>query len=312
MAILPDARELASYTLEAQHPLTRTWVVDARRTQRLAESHELDVLLAVDMDIASRRAERFAPHLQPEALLNRWVEVSDDLYAMLSIRFEGEDVRKPFVDSTPLSRPVTRADLPALRQAVREVFGQFAPGYVRMWSAEPSGHFEDCIPDKRFMAGEISLLRRRESSIPSVLNLKAASSAANYERACRAYHAIRAVHPEHVTQASLQSIDDLRECAEAGLLFDVQVDGQWAGYVGVMRNHQDALGLPAYVVQELVLADEYRGRGYGSHLTTLLACALSDGETVLIGTIHANNRGAMQAALSAGRVDVGGWFQVAL
>ncbi|GAA2756414.1 hypothetical protein [Actinopolymorpha rutila] len=70
--------------------------------------------------------------------------------------------------------------------------------------------------------------------------------------------------------------------------------------------------MPAYVVQELVLAKGFRGRGLGLHLTTLLARALTDDGRVLVGTIHADNRGAREAAERAGRVDVGGWIQVPL
>ncbi|HEX4248613.1 MAG TPA: hypothetical protein VH008_12195 [Pseudonocardia sp.] len=48
----------------------------------------------------------------------------------------------------------------------------------------------------------------------------------------------------------------------------------------------------------------------------LLAGALlaRDGrpDRVLLGTIHADNRGAVQAALAAGRLDVGGWVRAYL
>jgi L-amino acid N-acyltransferase YncA len=311
MAQLPNAQELALYTLAAQHPITRTWVPDAERVQRLAENHELDVLLAVDTDIAARRAARFAPHLPPKALLNRWVEVSDDLDAMMSIRFEGEDAKKPFVDSTPLSRAVTHADLPALANVAQKSFARLRPLYIRLWSAESAGYFEECNPDKRFMAGKVEALVQGFMPVPSALVLRPVSSVVNYEHARHAYAAMRNLHPEHAGQASLQSEDDLRESAEAGLLFEVLVDGRWAGYVSATCN-SDSLGLPGYVVQELILAPEHRGRGYGRYLTTLLARALPNSEAVLVGTIHADNKGAMQSALSAGRVDVGGWFQVAI
>lgn len=161
------------------------------------------------------------------------------------------------------------------------------------------------------MAAELGTLRRNTAAIPSGLELTPASDVVNYELACNAYSEVRAEHPRHVDQATLQSREELLECAEEGLLFDIRVNGRWAGYVGATRN-EDSLGLPAYVVKELVLAPEYRSRGYGPHLTTLLAQALPDDETVLVGTIHADNRGAMQAALAAGRVDIGGWFQIPL
>jgi len=311
MAQLPNAQELAVYTLAIQHPITRTWVPDVERLRRLAENHELDVLLAVDTDIAARRATRFAPHLPSEALLNRWVEVSDDLCAMMSIRFEGEDAEKPFVDSTPLSRAVTHADLSVLASVAQESFARLRPRYLRLWSAESPGYFAECAPDKRFVAAKIEALSQGSITVPSALALRPASSVANYDHARHAYDAMRNLHPEHAGQASLQSEEDLRESAESGMLFEVLIDGRWAGYVSAICN-SDSLGLPGYVVQELILAPEHRGRGYGPHLTTLLARSLPESESVLVGTIHANNRGAMQAALSAGRVDVGGWFQVAI
>ena len=45
---------------------------------------------------------------------------------------------------------------------------------------------------------------------------------------------------------------------------------------------------------------------------TLLACALPDDGRVLLGTIHGDNRGAREAALRAGRHDIGGWTWVPL
>ncbi|HEY6738618.1 MAG TPA: hypothetical protein VI076_07180 [Actinopolymorphaceae bacterium] len=48
----------------------------------------------------------------------------------------------------------------------------------------------------------------------------------------------------------------------------------------------ETLGMPGYVVRELILTSHGRGRGYGPHLTTLLARALPDDGRVLIGTIH--------------------------
>ena len=74
----------------------------------------------------------------------------------------------------------------------------------------------------------------------------------------------------------------------------------------------ETLGLPTYVVQELVLAERARGRGLGRYLATLLARALPEpGDmSVLLGTVHQDNHGALSAALEGGRVDVGGWLQL--
>lgn len=119
-------------------------------------------------------------------------------------------------------------------------------------------------------------------------------------------------HPDHPGQSTLQDRENLEETVEAGLLFDITVDGEWAGYSAALESGQDTLGLPAYVVQELILAPEFRGRGFGSHISNLLAEALPDHSRILIGTIHAANRGSIQSAIRAGRFDLGGWLQYRL
>jgi GNAT superfamily N-acetyltransferase len=311
--VLPSTRELAGYTLQAQHPVTRTWVDDQCRHDLLTEQHEIDVQLAHDLDIASARARRFAPDSPPSALLNHWVDIGDGLHAMMSIRYEGEDPDRAFVDATPLSRPLKGQDVPSLARAAGQLYRPLGPRYLRLWSAQPHGMIPHSDPDKRFVAGPLASLRAGNALVrPSELTLAPARSLANYPRAQRAYAAVRDSYPDHIRQAALQSIEDLRETQAAGRLFDITVSDTWAGYVAATTDSDETLGLPAYVVQELVLVPEFRGRGYGPHLTTLLACALPDRGKVLLGTIHAANHGALHAATSAGRVDIGGWIQIPL
>ncbi|QDP96811.1 hypothetical protein FOE78_13635 [Microlunatus elymi] len=72
-------------------------------------------------------------------------------------------------------------------------------------------------------------------------------------------------------------------------------------------------GLRGPVVQELVLDQRFRGHGYGRQLSLLLARALPlDDDQLLIGTIHSDNVTALQSALGAGRVDVGGEILIPL
>ncbi|AWN24649.1 hypothetical protein DKM44_11635 [Deinococcus irradiatisoli] len=228
---------------------------------------------------------------------------------MLSIRFEGLNRDRPFVDASVLSRPLTALDFPALLQAAYEVYGAFQPLYLRLWSAASAGAFPQARPDKRFLAAPITDLRGR--SVPPELSLSPTRDLSRYEQAQAAYDAVDARHPAHPQQAALQSREDLQESIEAGTLFDVQVSSEWAGYVGATQDCEGgALGLPAYVVQELIMSAPFRGRGYGAALSTLLARALPDEQHILVGTIHAENRGAIAAALRSGRVDVGGWLQL--
>ena len=95
------------------------------------------------------------------------------------------------------------------------------------------------------------------------------------------------------------------------MLFDILVDGQWAGIVAAESDARR--GVRGATVIELILDHPFRGQGYGRHLSTLLARALpfSDDEC-LMGTIHAENTAAYRSALAAGPVDVGGEIVIPL
>ena len=258
---MPSAAELAQFSLQSQHPLTRSWLDDQPRLKRLAHIHEFDLQLATDLELARQRAEFFGVEQDAEAFLNRWVNVPPDLHAMLGIRFQGLDVRKPFVDASVLSRPLTELDLPALAEVAREVYGAFKPHHLRLWSAAPAGHFSETGPDKRFLAAPI--LELINSDVPPELSTRPAQDLSRYAEAQAAYADVDAQHPQHTEQAALQDQADLQEGIEAGTLFDVLVRGEWAGYVGATENAEgDTLGLNAYVVQE----DHPRARLSGPRL----------------------------------------------
>ena len=308
-ATLPSAPELARFSLAGQHGLTRRWVDDEARLANLTEAHAFDVRLATDPELAAQRAQRMDVGQPADAFLNRWTTVSGDLHAMLSVRFEGLDPDKPFVDATVLSRRFTADDLPALAHAGHEVYGGFEPRYLRLWSAAQADAHPGTNRDRRSLAAPLTdLVARRH--LPSGLALAPARDLSRYEDAVAAYAAVDETHRDHPAQAAIQPAGDLAESIEAGTLFDVLVDGEWAGYVGATRDGRADMGMDAYVVQEIILVPTCRGRGYGRHLTTLLAQRLPDRHRVLVGTIHADNRGALEAAIDAGRYDVGGWVQV--
>ncbi|MHB8342412.1 MAG: GNAT family N-acetyltransferase [Mycobacteriales bacterium] len=307
---LPAASQLANYRLSAQHPLTREWVADDLRLELLAAECADDLLLATDQEIAALRAERFAPDQPAQLFLNRWCEVDDGISAMLSMRYEGLDVGLPFVDASLVSRPVESTDLPQLRRAAMEIYGPLGPLYVRLWDARPDGAIDGTAPDRRFLAAPLSELRAGPQP-PAHLQLRRAEAATHHDALLAAYAHVDHEHPGHSRQARAETRDVLDESTSAGTLFDVLLDGEWSGYVGA-HHEDDTLGMPAWVVQELALTPSARGRGYGRYLSGMLATQLSDERPILIGTIHADNLGARNGALAAGRHDVGGWVQVPL
>jgi hypothetical protein len=258
-ATVPSAPELARLSLPSQHAFTRRWVDDQARLANLAEAYEFDVRLATDLGLAEQRAERMDVGQPADAFLNRWTTVAADLQAMFSIRFEGLDPDKPFVDATVLSRRFTAEDLPALARVGHEVYGRFEPRYLRLWSAAQADAHPGTDRDRRFLAAPLADLAARRHR-PAGLTLAPTEDLSRYEDAVAAYASVDETHRDHSAQAAIQPAGDLAESIEAGTLFDVLVDGEWAGYVGATRDGEADMGMDAYVVQEIILARSYRGR----------------------------------------------------
>ncbi|MFB9992487.1 GNAT family N-acetyltransferase [Deinococcus oregonensis] len=300
---LPAASALARFSLAAQHPASLAWCSEAVRLANLADEHAFDLQLATDLELAAVRAERMNPAQPPEAFLNQWLPVLPGLEAMLSIRFEGANPSKPFVDASVTSRPVVHADLPALATLAQRTYAGFDPQRLRFRSAAQAGTFAGTQPDLRVLAAPLADLQHRLT--PLELSLRPTLGTSQLEAAREAYADVDRLYPDHPDQARILSEEDLLENIEAGTMFDVLWNGGWAGYVGVLPKSEH--GLNAYTVQELILSPACRGRGYGAALTTFLAQAVPEPDRVLLGTIHAENRGARQAALQAGRIDIGGW-----
>jgi hypothetical protein len=121
-----------------------------------------------------------APDSPPSALLNRWVDVGDGLDAMMSIRYEGEDPDRAFVDATPLNRPPEGPGRADSRSRGRAAPPATRPRHPRLWSAQPHEMIPHSDPDKRFIAAPLPLCAR---GTPWFRRPNSTRSLTNYPRA---------------------------------------------------------------------------------------------------------------------------------
>jgi hypothetical protein len=278
--------------------------VQARRgalTEELAWWLEV---AAQDLDYArSYHQHAPVPGAGPEDYLDRWLAVTDDLWVLAGPRFRARDMAVPFVGIAGASRVIAREDLPALRQLARERFSQFTPLYLALWSGLPAGAWPGTRADSRLLAGRLDVLRRGSTAPP--LTVVPLSDMGVYEDYVGLYDQHAQLRPEHRFQARPESREDFAELIAAGSAWSVEVDGAPAGIVAARPGV--AGGCRGAVIHELILAPSCCGRGYGRHLSGLLAQQLPmPDEQFLFGTIHVENHSARRAALAAGRQDIGG------
>lgn len=305
VAELPELELLVEAADLGLHPWVHQHVPSAVRREALAE--ELGFWLntaAQDLAYAAEY-QRNAPHsgAPAAAYLDRWLALRGGAHVLAGPRYLGMDPDLPFVGVSASDRLLTSADSDDLAAAAGPPFAVFGPGFVLVTTADPLGAWPGTRPERRQVVGLLGELRRRAT--PAALSVSPRGDTDFYDRYQAIHAADVAADHRRARWTRTETRSDLQALAEQGFLFDVHVDGTWAGIVAGEPEVQR--GVRGAVVIELILEHAHRGRGFGRHLSTLLAKALPlPDEQALIGTIHADNSPAYRAALSAGRVDVGG------
>jgi hypothetical protein len=287
------------------HPLVRAEIPQSDRFAALREELEWAVTTAVtDMEFARGFAAAQPQSGQPaEAYLNRWLTVTIDLDVLAGPRYRARNPERPFVAVDATSRLIAPADLRALKTVIGSSFAAFQPGYVSLWSCDPAGSWSGTTPDTRNVAGRLGDLRRNK--VPPELSAEVASHLDFYDRYAQIHRDHVAHDPAHGLHTRIESREDLSELLHAGTLFEVLLNGRWAGLVAAEPRVQR--GLRGAVVIELLLDLSVRGRGNGKHLSALLAQHVeAPDDQFLLGTIHVDNTAAYRSALASGRRDVGG------
>jgi GNAT superfamily N-acetyltransferase len=206
-------------------------------------------------------------------------------------------------------RPLVPEDRDGLVALARTSFEAFRPGFVLLTTADPVGTWPDTGSELRQVVGLVGVLRARP--VPPQLSTSPRTDTEFYPRYKSIHEAQVAAEPDHARHARCEDEDDLAELAGTGLLHDVLVNGEWAGIIAAEPDSRR--GVRGATVVELLLTPDHRGRGFGKHLSTLLAKAVPlDDDACLMGTIHSDNVRAYRSAISAGRVDVGGEVRIDL
>lgn len=308
---LPTLAVLVQAADAGLHPWVRERVPAAAR--RAALEDELSFWLdtaAQDMEYAAAYARDAPQSGQPAAAyLDRWVELDTNAHVLIGPRYLDRDPDLPFVGVAGGDRPLVPSDRDQLAAVAGEHLAAFRPGFVLVKTADPMGAWPDTTPEKRQVVGRLGDLRRQEG--PAELTTEPRTDTGFYDRYAQIHATQVAQDPAHARHARCEARVDLQGLADDGLLFDVRHCGEW---VGILAGERDARwGMRGATVVELLLDHPFRGRGYGRHLSRLLAKALPlPDDEFLMGTIHADNVAAYRSALGAGRVDVGGEIGIPL
>jgi GNAT superfamily N-acetyltransferase len=297
------------------------WYPRTALEAQLAADLDGALALVYDREFAAsfRRDVGLPIEVDDLAWANQVLALPDDGWALTGIRFRGLDITLPFVDVVATDAGPTPREVAEVAARVATSYAAFEPRCVRFDVPDPDGLVDAMAAqdestraevDQYVVAGLVSDLRERATG-PSYerVELRRAGPEPLAARAAAIYADLHRAAPQTTLWANPEDVESLAGCAAEGLLFGVLVDADPAGVVAAMR--EDAHGLRGYVVQELCLDDEHRGRGLAAPVLQHLVRALPEGEgATLWGTIHPDNAASLRNALRIGRQKVGGFVWV--
>lgn len=242
----------------------------------------------------------------PDDYKNRLLHVGG-LELLTGIRFRGLDMAQPFVDVLYQSEVLlTPEQLVAIRDALRRAYAVFTPKRLRVYQSSQYPPLPG-DGDTRLVAAPLRVIAQEAPASPRLV-LRPSRTLEFYPKYAEIYARLHAERPELIPVARAESKEDLESYLEAGNLFDMLVDGAWAGTCAVFADV--ASGVRGFCFGEIVLDPAYRGQSLGSvaqgNLARLLIERGDAADTFLFGTIGAVNHGALRAASKAGRLDLGG------
>ena len=291
------------------HPWVKQHVSEQERLGALRDELSWAVDVATkDMDFATGFAANSIDRgAAPTEYLNRWFDVDGGLRVLVGPRYRGLDPDQPFVSIDASTRPILPTDVSALKLLVKKEFAVFDPREVVLWSSAPVGYWPGGGVGLRLVAGEVNQLRACRTT--PTLTATPATGVDSYDRYVDAYTRITRTNPAQAELSRLETREDLEKLAVDGTLLDLYFGGEWVGIAAYEPANRN--GMRGFTVVVALLLPEYQSRGLGKDVSTLIALNI-EGGGFLHGTIHAANIGAYRAALSAGRVDVGGEVVFAL
>ena len=244
----------------------------------------------------------------------RELQLPGDLSILAGIHFCGSLNLFPFVGIYAQSREIPQEELRSVAEYLMGEFALFKPASVQFWTLGRAVDFEGAVrvkitDDIRFVIGNLAEMMASDGPSES-LTLKKLVGLGCYQSYCETYKEFFIDHPQWRGLLEVESRESLEECAEHGGLFQVLIDGEFAGLIAAKPDRYR--GVPGWLMIDEILTKANRGRGLAASMQRKFLEQLDQEKSSLVmGTIMADNQASYRTALRNSRVDAGGWIWVA-
>jgi hypothetical protein len=312
LAEVDHTKEFLGYALEQAHPLLLEWYGQTSLTDHLLGDVQRDAREFFSDDFATKFGGRTSElGIAPEFFKHRLLEVAGRRL-IAGIRFFGMDIKRPFINVAQVNKPLeNQKQQNEISQLLKREFAIFKPTFWRIFQASHLEYqFAGCDTDMRVIAGLLSTINAQTKPANfKRVELKPAINLEFYPRYQALFQDLYTKHPWLSDVARTETVEDLKHYFDHDKVFEIFVDGLWAG-ITIAARHQE-WGLKGWLMIEIVLESHWQGQGLGVAVQRQLASKLENsGSDTLFGTIGAVNIPMQKTAAKVGRVDLGGQFLV--
>jgi len=216
--------------------------------------------------------------------LNRVIE-TDEGYVVAGIRHLGSDKDKPFIFVWP-SFKIHSIDTVA--NVVLPHFNIFKPEKISYWIRPDFANLNQTIVQQRFI-GRIAEMNKCDLGLSTTENYYTW-----YESEYVQFHK---ENPDYVNRIQLNSKELMDASFNEGLLYVFMQAESIKGLIAGQRDH--FLAKPAIYLNEILIAHQYRGKGYAAALLAGFVNRLN--ADYLICDIDADNIASTKTALRSGQ-----------
>ncbi len=310
----PDLRPFLEHAQAQAAPALSRWVSPAALSERLRRGLEQSVQRRM-LDEEHARAYAYGCPVTGTGWRDyqlRLVDLGPDGRVLAGVHFLGLDPERPFVGvrgRTASLRGAAHAD--RLVAALLKEFERFSPRAVWDFQYAPPAEWdlaglEGAQPDQLLLVGRASELAARPA-LPEAERVALRPPGEDLWAWHRSvYRELEAERPDLAGRIGPTERGAWRDSVEAGLCFEVVIDGRRAGVIAGAPEVES--GLSGVVVVEELLDAPWRGRGLAAAVQRAFVDQL-DADSLVIGTIDAANAPSLRTALRVGREIAGRcWF----
>jgi hypothetical protein len=306
-------REFSDYALSQAHPLVKEWR-EKRLLADIAEETRWRIALLTDSVAAHKFAEAMRVlKLPPEHYMARLIDIQGQRY-LAQINFSDTSGSMAFVGIYAASVPPGSLADNQLMARIADEFRVFSPKRSRFYhSTHAPLKLQPTKICQHFLAAPVGIMVAKQDALAhGRVSLQLPKNTEFYPSYVDAYNQMYSERPELKDEVRTESEETLEGCLKEGLLYEIIIDGTWAGIIAARR--QLVAGVRGIFMVEILLCGAARGQGLASvvHKEFSRKIVAIDPEAVVTGTIAAANSPSLKAALRAGRVEIGTtrWFEL--